>query len=248
VPFGPRASCRGAVGQSRRTASNAAHTQEEEALPTRPTHRTTGLVALGLAVMAGVFLLNKPTATADARAQASATAVATVNMFEVVRALDEFRQVQERLAGVTEQRQSEINDLTGRIDGKQQELDQLSPESPAYDQLDRELKMLRAEREARGAILGQFVAEDNARALTELYEKGIQAVQDVAERDGWDVVLHTGQRLGVPRNPGVNANQAVPFVEDWIQSRRVIYSGPGVDITQDVVQLMNNRFAAPPTP
>jgi hypothetical protein len=34
------------------------------------------------------------------------------------------------------------------------------------------------------------------------------------------------------------------FVENFIQTRRVIYSGESVDISSSVVQHMNNQFAA----
>ncbi|MGD1916036.1 MAG: hypothetical protein ACFCBV_07605, partial [Phycisphaerales bacterium] len=129
------------------------------------------------------------------------------------------------------------------IQGLGEDIQGLDPNSAAFDELFRELNMKRGFRELRASMLIRWQSEDNARVLTELYEKALGAVEVVAERDGWQLVIHTGQRAAVPRNPNVRAEQAMDFVEDWIQSRRVIYSSDAIDITESVIQHMNNRYA-----
>ncbi|MEO1008790.1 MAG: OmpH family outer membrane protein [Planctomycetota bacterium] len=188
----------------------------------------------------------RPVAGAVERMLAQPTPVATVDLFLVIDGLDEFRQQRQQLESRRDGIQALIQQLTTEIEDKAGDLEKLDPQSDAFDEGRRELRMLQATRDTRAQVLQQNLAEDNARALKELYEKTLTAVDQVAERDGWQIVVHTGQQKGVPRNPGVPANQAVLFVEDWIQSRRVIYSNDSVDITQSVVRLMNNQFAAGP--
>lgn len=202
-----------------------------------------GLLAMVAIAIATVALL-KPQADASAVARAPATPVATVDLVGVIRQLDEYTTIKAKFAAEADAKTAEIEKLTAEIDGLQEDLNSYDPNSDAYDQTFRELNMKAGFRELRGTMLIRWQAEDNARVLTELYEKALEAVDAVAKRDGWDVVIHAGQSLTVPRNPNVRAEAAMDFVENFIQTRRVIYSSDAVDISSSVAQLMNNQYAA----
>lgn len=209
---------------------------------TRP-GRGVGLIA-ALAIAISTVALLRPQADASAVARATPTAVATVDLVSVITQLDEFKTVDAKIKADGAKKTKEIEDLTKQIEALQEDLKRLDRNSDAYDEIFRQLNMKLGFRELRGTMLIRWQAEDNARVLTELYEKALKAVGEVAKRDGWDIVLHTGQKTAVPRSPNIRAEQAMDFVEDWIQSRRVIYSGETVDISGTVVKHMNNRFAA----
>lgn len=201
-----------------------------------------GLLALVAIAISTVALL-RPQADASATAKAAPTSVATVDLVTLITQLDEFKIVDERIKGEAEGVRAEIKQLTEKIDGLTADLERLDPASDAYDQIFRERNMEVGLREVRGSMLIKWQQEDTARVLTDLYEKALEAVETVAKRDGWEVVIHAGQPLFVPRNPNVRAEAAVDFVENFIQTRRVIYAGDSVDITNSVVQHMNNQFA-----
>lgn len=202
-----------------------------------------GLLAMVAIAIATVALL-KPQADASAVSRAPATPVATVDLVGVITQLDEYTTIKAKFAAEADAKTAEIERLTTEIDGLQEDLKSYDPNSDAYDQTFRELNMKAGFRELRGTMLIRWQAEDNARVLTELYEKALIAVDAVAKRDGWDVVIHAGQSLTVPRNPNVRAENAMDFVENFIQTRRVIYSSDAVDISSSVAQLMNNQYAA----
>jgi Skp family chaperone for outer membrane proteins len=219
--------------------------------PSTPTNPpTTARAARGLGLIAALALavstiaLLKPTADASSAARAAPSAVATVDLFAVINALDEFTAREQSLARSTQERRDEVQRLNAEIEGLEQDLTGLDPTSDAYDQLFRERNMKAGFRELRVNMLTKWQMEDNARLISELYAKAITAVGEVAQRDGWDVVVHRGQPMAVPPNPNIRAELALDFVEDWIQSRRVIYANDAVDITNSVVQHMNNKYAA----
>ena len=214
-----------------------------DGVPSRVSIRSLSVMtALALAV--AVVAVLRPTADASSVFRASPTPVATVDLVEVITNLDEFKAVDDRIKRDGQVKTDEIQNLTEEIEGLQEDLKSLDPNSDAYDEMFRDLNMKVGFRELRGSMLIRWQSEDNARVLTELYEKSLVAVGEVAQRDGWELVIHTGQNAAVPRNPNVRAEQAMDFVEDWIQSRRVIYSSDAIDITNSVIQHMNNKYAA----
>ncbi len=201
-----------------------------------------GLLAT-LAIAISTVALLRPQADASATYRATPTPVAIVDLVLVITQLDEFKAVDAKIKADGAKKTAEIEALTKEIEGLQEDLKRLDRNSDAFDNIFRELNQKLGYREFYGSMLLRWQAEDNARVLTDLYEKAVAAVGDVAKRDGWEVVVHTGQGLTVPRNPNVRAEAAMDFVENFIQTRRVIYSGNSVDITGSVVQHMNNRFA-----
>lgn len=202
-----------------------------------------GLLALVAIAIASVALL-RPQADASSVARATPTPVATVDLVAVITQLDEFKVIDQRIQADVEKKSNEIKQLTQEIEGLTADMERLDPASDAYDQIFRERNMKMGFRELRGSMLVKWQQEDTARVLTDLYEKALKAVEDVAKRDGWEVVIHGGQPLMVPRNPNVRAEAAVDFVENFIQTRRVIYASESVNITKSVVQHMNNQYAA----
>lgn len=209
-----------------------------------PKRATAGVgILAAVAICISTVALLKPTADASAAYRATPTPVATVDLVKVITSLEEFKTVDQRIKADGQKKTQEIERLTKEIEGLQEDLKSLDPSSDAYDQMFRELNMKLGFRELRGSMLIRWQSEDNARVLTELYEKALLAVAEVAQRDGWEVVVHRGQNLAVPRNPNVRAEAAMDFVENFIQTRRVIYSGNAVDISDSVILSMNNRYA-----
>ena len=78
-----------------------------------------------------------------------------------------------------------------------------------------------------------------------IYPKIYKAINHIAERDGWDIVLLDTSKIDPTKTRDFEAmNRAV-------YSKHVLYANPNVDITRDVVTLLNDEFASgqtPPTP
>jgi len=224
------------------TKTKPASQNHPMAFPATPTRNVGMLAAVALAVSA--LVLFRPSADASSVSQASPTPVAVVDLFRVINSLEEFGDISDRIGASTEEANAEIERLDEEIEGLREDLQGLDPDTDAFDTLFRELDMKVGHRELRASRLIRWQSEDSARMLIDLYEKAIEAVSVVAKRDGWELVVHTGQPTAVPRNPNVRAEQAMNFVEEWIQSRRVIYAGEGIDISDSVIGHMNNQYAS----
>jgi len=212
--------------------------------PVSPRATTSVGILAAIAIAVSTMALLKPTADASALYQASPSAVATVDLVKVITSLDEFAAIDKQIKDAGEKKEAEIAALDSEIEGLNEDLKSLDPASDAYDEIFRNRNLKLGLREVTATNLIRWQSEDNARVLTDLYEKSLLAVEEVAKRDAWEMVVHRGQNLAVPRNPNVRAENAMDFVENFIQTRRVIYAADSVDITNSVIQHMNNRFAA----
>lgn len=201
-----------------------------------------GLLAMVAIAISTVALL-RPQADASGVARAAPTPVATVDLLKVITELNEFKVVEAKIKEEGTRRQAEFDRLTQEVEGLEEDLKRLDPNSDAYDKTFRERNMKLGFREVTGGNLAKWQSEDSARLINNLYDKAVKAVETVAKRDGWEVVVHRGQSLSMPMNPRVRAEMALDFVENFIQTRRVIYSGESVDISNSVVQHMNNQYA-----
>ncbi len=202
-----------------------------------------GVVAI-LALAVSTIALFRPTADASTVVQASPTATATVDLFAVIAGLDEYKARQQSLERNAQERQSEIEQLPAEIGGLEEDLASLEHGTDAFEMVRREPTMKSRFRELRLQTLLNWQAEDTAAMTYELFGKAATSVAEVAERDGWEIIVHGGQPMSIPPNMNLRPETAVAAVREWIDSRRVIYSSDAVDITESVIQHMNNKYAA----
>jgi Skp family chaperone for outer membrane proteins len=83
---------------------------------------------------------------------------------------------------------------------------------------------------------------DKGEALRAIYTKILAAVEELAKKDGYQLVLFD-ERSFMPLPEG-DANVSDNTMKTVIQSRRTLYAAPDIDITGDLVQLMNTKYAA----
>lgn len=198
-----------------------------------------GLAAVVVAV-AAVGVLS-PRAGASREMLASKTSVAVVDLARLLEGLDERQSLEANLNSEIDARQAELDKLTGEIQRMTEDLKMLGEgEANQAVRLDRIRSVRLKEVEARA--LRQFVTEqlslEKGQMLAVIYNKIQQAVGDVANRDGWDLVLIDDSKAALP---GMAAEQQM---NQLILSKRVLFAAPGVDITEDVKTLMNNQFNA----
>ncbi|MHC5108273.1 MAG: OmpH/Skp family outer membrane protein [Planctomycetota bacterium] len=133
-------------------------------------------------------------------------------------------------------------DYRNRIEQKRRILtEQLKPGTDAFNATQKELAMLEAE--------AQFFLESNTRmmdqglanSLRSIYTDIQLAVREVAEEQGYQIVLAVDELPAeMPGNPTAAKQQ--------ILLQKVVYWNPRVDITDKVIKRLNARYGAQPVP
>ena len=165
-----------------------------------------------------------------------ATKVAVVN----IPAVSERYQKTSDLEAQFEQRRAQLNQqrdaLRDKIDRARRSLqEELKPNTPAYEQRRKELALLETELQWFVDTEGQKVEGGLAQSLRSIYDDIKAVVHEVAENMGIDVVLAADQ---LPQEAPSSTAQA----RQQIMLQKVLYWSPGVDITDEVVARLNQRY------
>jgi len=206
-----------------------------------PNTRAVAILGRGLAVLAlGVAVSMAWHANASSRPPATPTAVATVDLVEVINGLEEKKVLETKLQASLDSRQKQLDDLVKQLESVQADLKTLSPSTDAYREKVRQLVELRNLAQTRRQILEQIISAERAEMLRDLYGKIAAAVQRISERDGWDIVLMDDSAFPLPQGDVSDRD-----MERAIVSRLIVYRHPSVMITGEVVTLLNNEYKAP---
>jgi Skp family chaperone for outer membrane proteins len=207
----------------------------------RGLNRTVGIVAVCAA--AGLFgaVAGQRTARGAsegvAAARASATAVAIVDLERVMMGLKEKEKREGEMKDRIVAFQGTMDDLKKQLDGLSKQLELTPKENVAQV---REIKQkqieLAAQAEARKQALQTLISLETGEILRSMYMKINGAVDRIAEKDGWDMVLLDNRSIKIPETV---TDREINFI---IQSRTVLHAANSVDITDDVITLMNNEF------
>lgn len=189
------------------------------------------IVALIGALTLGLYV----TAGGQAGGQAAPTKVAVVNLQEIIndcaqqakyRADNQARA--ESLRAEQQKRQQEIAGLTTA-------LDPLQPGSDAWMKKREQLQEKTLEMRVWVEMQEQNSQLEQARQFATIYRAATDASAGVAEAMGYEVVLQTGELPDLMR---LNVQQ----LQTVVQTRKVVYAGKNVDITQAVLQRVNAEF------
>ncbi|MEM7755864.1 MAG: OmpH family outer membrane protein [Planctomycetota bacterium] len=201
----------------------------------RPTLLTLALV-LGVGLIG--WLAGQSATANNAAVMAPATSVAFVRLDQVLDSLDERNERQAQLTEFIAEREAQLQELVADRDDAVEALELLRPGTAAHREKAREVLEIRSQLETRQRILQEIIALETGRILAELYTKIKAAVGEIAQRDGYDLVVHGDAHVELP----ANLSQTAVFT--FIQERKLIYAGNQVDITDDVGRYMNNAFQA----
>ncbi|MEL6739886.1 MAG: OmpH family outer membrane protein, partial [Planctomycetota bacterium] len=170
--------------------------------------------------------------SAARRPPAQPTAVAVVDLVQVLEGLSERTDLERNLERELEARRQQIQEINNQMQTVQADLETLGREAPGYREKLRELFELRAVGEARTQAINQIVSIEKGAVFRELYEKIEAAIAEISARDGYDAVLLNDSTFPIPQN-------ATDIdVERAILSRSVLYAHPSVDITDTLVAYM----------
>lgn len=167
------------------------------------------------------------------------TAVAVCDITRAFDALKEKAQVEADLQTRTQNLQQLENDKKNELRQLQSDLELLAPDTPAFEQKQMELERKSVELQAWAAYESAKLQRERAVQIEGLYRKMVDAIGRVAKENGFDIVLY--------KEPAINFRGAKPEqLAPLIQMRKVLYTADNLDITDLVLNTLNNEFVNRP--
>ena len=184
---------------------------------------------------AGVVSFNLGKTQAQVAAPTEPTAVAVLNLQDVLGELAENTDFQANVNAKNEQLQAELARRQSAVQTMQNDLELLDPASDAYSTKEDQIFDALIELRTWQSIQEQRNVLDQRTHLANLYRKIVQAGGAVAEQQGYDMVLLDTQ---VPDLDRLNPEQLL----NAIATRKVLFHTDDVDITRDVLERMNTAY------
>ena len=164
--------------------------------------------------------------------------IACVN---VVQVLNDYQRQKDLVAEVG-QLQDKLNienrQRRDKIDTLQAELDRMDPDDPTMVQRMREMLALQIDYKNWADLKQADVAREFGLWSVRLYKEMTKVTEELARRDGYDVVLYRGEFQPVSMDPDQ--------IKDQIRNLHVLYANPAIDISQQVLDKLNNDYRALP--
>ncbi len=205
-------------------------------MPRKPIHTSAAVLAC-LSVVAFVGW-RAGAESAETRLVAQPTTVAIVDVERALNELEELSTLNKSLEANAKQRQENLDVLRNENDSLKAELSELPTNAKERQ---REIRArifeLNETIKARFNAYQTLIDIEKGEIISPLYAKLLTAVGEVSAREGYELVLFDDRTLQVPE--GVQA-----VVNDAIQQKSILYASDRLDITDQVVLLMNNKFQA----
>lgn len=203
------------------------------------TNRTRVRVSLGLIASATILVVVAAWAHTTG-VFATPTAVAVVDIFRLQESLIELQALEKQFLDKNAAFKAEIVEMKLNVQTLRarhtEEGPTMTPE--ARNDLTAEILRLEARVNADSEILDTLLQIDAYSVMKVVYEKIYDAVDRVAVRDGWDIVLFD------TRSVDVMVQRNFQDMNAAVGRRSILYVNERADITSDVVTLMNNEFEA----
>ena len=135
-------------------------------------------------------------------------------------------------------RQGDLDQLTKRIETLNAELEeQPNNATEQRRQLRAQIFELTETAKARKNIYQSLINVEKGEVIKPLYDKLLAGIDEIAGKEGYDLVIFDNRKLEVPQDV-----QAV--VNEVIQQKSILHAKDSLDITDQVITLMNNKYKA----
>jgi len=184
---------------------------------------------------AALLLVGAVVAVGQNAMQAEPTAVAVVDVQAVFDALDEKEAIENQLQQRAQQLQQEEKQRRQEIEQMRSDLEVLGSDSEAYQQQQEEVQQKLIEFRSWRQYSKQKMQRLRGLKIESLYQKTADAAGRVAEDNGYDMVLYKASSTDLNYE---NSEQ----LSQMLQMRKVLWARDQLDVTDQVIQRMNNEF------
>lgn len=207
-----------------------------------------GLVAAGAVGAACVMAWNGTSATAVANQQGSTARTLNIGTVELQHLMDSLKELQNANAGMktrVDSYKAQMKQFSDRAKAIDDELKNTIPKTDAKARAEKnaELFEIKSLVEARENTFSRLMDMEQGDIIRGIYEKAIKAAETLAKREGYDMIILNDTVLGFSGDLA-DKRLGMREVTDIIRSRKLVYSNPSVDVTQRLIDIMNNEYEA----
>ncbi len=167
--------------------------------------------------------------------------LATIDIEEVFYSLDERSDADARLTALGEELEIERTAMEEELKVLAEDLQTLlQPGTPAYQKAEEELVWKSSQLRAFTEFGKLKLDREQSNMLRTIYDHMKTTIKALSEENGYDVVSVNDSKVSLP--------QDVPEAEMMreISARRMLYTNPQLDITQQLIARMNADFSSGP--
>lgn len=175
---------------------------------------------------------------AQAAGGARPTAIAVVDIEEVLNNLEERKSIRADLSSKLENLQKWEQSKRKELQNLQNDLKILDPSDEAYKKMRESLDKKSIELGVELKYRQRQLEMEQALQLESIYRKMVGMIERVAKQDGYELVLFKDK---LPQVQGANAQQLIGMMN----MRKVLYAADRLDLTDPVTQRLNNEFNNP---
>lgn len=192
-------------------------------------------VLLGIVFLA-MGLLRSNTASVTA-APVKAPVIASVRISEVINGLDELKEREAELRLFIEDQKAGIKKIGEELQTLVDELNILPNGAAEKKEMVQKAMRLRLSLEVEGEISSQLIDQRRGEVYADIFTKITKSSQDLARREGYHLIIADDSGVEIKASTEQN-------VRAGILTRRVLFSDPALDVTDDLVLTMNNAWKA----
>ncbi len=177
-----------------------------------------------------------PATTEPASATAAAPAKSAVcDLFIILKNYDRGNDLKKELKAKVDKITAEGDKRGKEITKIQDTLEELKPGSKEYDAQLNKMTQLTIDRQAFLNYQDELAKRETYRYTKEVYQDVMDAIEKVAKERGYQLVLFK-------ESPNLVSRTYDELLEQ-ISRRKVLYSDPSLDITDDVLKRLNRDYA-----
>ena len=189
--------------------------------------------------LAAAALLSLGFAAAPASAQNSPR-LATASPARIFVEMQETKDLRQQLEQQTGQLQGEAKNRQQKVKDLQAARDLLKPDSPQYAEAERAFMQEAIQFDTWTKITQAQLQGQQKSQMKQLFDKIVAATSQVAQQQGYDLVL-ADQRPELPENLGmINVEQ----LRQLLNQRNVLFANDKVDISAAVIANLDSKYKA----
>lgn len=195
--------------------------------------RLTNALILAAALSATLFLGYGASAVRNAAPRP--VTIATVDLEKIFENLRELSAEQGRLQNVGKQMDTENESRFNKLKQMQEEFDLTPKDSPRLTQIEEALVNATIEYQAWKEFQLRRIDREKALVLEKVYNSVKRSIAAYAQQQGYDIVMLNDSIKPLQRGTEQS-------VQQQISARRLLYTNPALDITNELLTKMNNDF------
>jgi Skp family chaperone for outer membrane proteins len=196
-------------------------------------------VVVGAALVLGGFLYATANAVPAAAQVSQPAKVGIVDMTMLINGLSELKDRNAAMKPILDQRLAELEQLQQQAKQLEADLKDNIPSTNVQRRIETRTQLQETTNnlKLRKERWDMTIDLRNAQIVRELYAKASVAISEVAQRDGYDLILLDDRPLELTEFSSVNQ------LREEVLSKRILFAAPTLDITQRVLTAMENQYA-----